>query len=72
MVASASVPALVGAIRVETVPEQISLLVPLLLHTSCMTWRNDLTPLGKQFSCLQVERIMLLVGWCEKCANVYS
>lgn len=72
MVASASVPALVGAIRVEKVPERIGLLVPLLLHTSYMTWRNDLTPLGKQFCCLQVERIMLLVRWSEKRVNVYS
>lgn len=55
----------------EKVPEQISLLVPLLLHTSYMAWRNDLTPLCKQFSCLQVEGIMLLVGWCEVCVNVY-
>lgn len=46
----------------EKVPEQISLLVPLLLHTSYMAWRNDLTPLGKQFSFLQVEGIMPLVG----------
>ena len=55
----------------EKVPEQIGLLVPLLLHMSYMTWRNDLTPLGKQFSCLQVERIMALVGWREKCVKVF-
>lgn len=55
----------------EKVPEQTGLLVPLLLHMSYMTWRNDLTPLGKQFSCLQVERIMALVGWREKCVKVF-
>ena len=55
----------------EKVPEQIGLLVPLLLHMSYVIWRNDLTPLGKQFSCLQVERIMPLVGWCEKCVKVF-